>query len=111
MVSFAKLLRRMRGQVSIAELAEKAGVYPEALAKVEAGRLSPDEGMVRLILGRGLGLPREDVDRTGLGLRLYDLGLRDNDIRQLVIDVLQRRIPDAARAELKRLYRGYAGRG
>lgn len=107
MKSFGRLLRRLRGHTALEAVAALAHLDAEYLGLVEAGRITPDETRARHILTNGLALNRQDTDRLILGLQLYDLGLTDNDLRQLVIAAIQNQLPTAVRAELKRLYCRY----
>lgn len=110
MKSFAQLLRRMRGGLPLAELARRAKVPFVALERIATGEQIATEAQARQILGRGLELTPADVERVLLGLRLYDLGLRDNDVRQLVADEIHGLLPARMRARLFRLAREYSQR-
>jgi transcriptional regulator with XRE-family HTH domain len=105
MKSFGRLLRRLRGAIPLETVGERAGLAPEHLTQIEAGELPVEEASARHILRRGLDLPRSDVDRLLLGIQLYDLGLKDNEIRQLAIAVIRREVPAPIQEELKQLYR------
>ena len=105
--SFGRLLRRLRGRTPLSEVAARAGLNEEYLTNLEAGEVPVDETLARQILRDGLDLHRKDINRLILGLHLYDLGLKDNDLRQLVIALIRRELPAAVRAELKELYRRY----
>jgi hypothetical protein len=108
MKSFGRLLRRMRGTTPLETLATRTALDPAYLARLEAGRLAADEVLVRLILIRGFELDRSEADRVVLGIQLYDLGLRDNDLRQLTLDLILGTAPAGVRDEIRRLYRTYA---
>jgi transcriptional regulator with XRE-family HTH domain len=105
--SFGRLLRRLRGRTPLPELAARTGLEEPYLSQIETGAIVPDEAVVRQILHDGFQLDRKDIHRLILGLQLYDLGLKDNELRQLVIAVIRRELPAAARAELKEFYRRY----
>lgn len=106
--SFGKLIRRMRGKASLTTLAALTQLDASELEQVEAGA-PVTELTGRIILKRGFKLNKADSDRLILGLKLYDAGLHDNDIRQLVIDWMSDTMPSRTRAALRRLYRSYAG--
>jgi hypothetical protein len=108
MKSFGRLLRRMRGTTPLSTLATRTRFDEGYLASLEAGRRTADEFTVRHILSRGFELDNEDVSRLVLGIELYDLGLRDNDFRQLTIDLILKAVPARAREEIRRLYHRYA---
>lgn len=110
MKSFAQLLRRMRGKLPLQELARRARVPFGILERIAAGKQVPEEAQARQILRMGLELTPEDVERTLLGLRLYDLGLRDNGVRELVTDEILGRLPLPIRARLFRLAGEYESR-
>ncbi|HTE20977.1 MAG TPA: hypothetical protein VK689_21640 [Armatimonadota bacterium] len=106
--SFYRLLKRLRGTTPLAALAEQCGCDERLLARLEAGHRPVDEATARDLLRRGFGLAKRDIDRFILGIQLYDLGLRDNDLRQLVLDLLLKTAPENVREQLRRLYRNYA---
>lgn len=110
MKSFAQLLRRMCGRVPLTVLARRAQVPLQVLEGIAAGKQLPTESVARRILGRGLELSPEDVERTVLGVLLHDLGLRDNEVRQLVIAEILGTLPARFRARLFRLAREHAER-
>lgn len=105
--SFGRLLRTLRGVTPRAEIADRTRLDEPYLARIEGGRTLADEVMVRHILAKGFGLARIDVARLVLGLQLYDLGLRDPELRLLVVDLITKSIPVRVREELVALYRGY----
>lgn len=107
MKSFGRLLRRLRGQTPLSALAELARLAPEELERIEAGRVPVEEALARRILKDGFALKKPDIDRLLLGIQLYDLGLKDNDIRQLVIAVIGKELPAALQEELRQLYRRF----
>ena len=107
MKSFGKLLRKMRGPQSLAELAKRTTFDERYLLALEAGRQVPEEFVVRHILRRGFGLSQRDASRFVLGVQLYDLGLRDTDLRQLVIDLITKESPKKVPDQLRQIYRGY----
>jgi hypothetical protein len=74
---------------------------------VEAGQVLVEEKLAWQILRRGFDLPRPDADRLLLGIQLYDLGLKDNAIRQLVIAVIRKEMPADIQDELRQLYERY----
>jgi|SRR6266511_2490630 len=104
MKSFGRLLKRLRGQTSLETMAERAGLEADYLAQVEAGQILVEEKLARQILRRGFDLHRPDADRLLLGIQLYDLGLKDNAIRQLVIAVIRKETPADIQDELRQLY-------
>ncbi len=110
MKSFGRLLRKLRGTTSLTLLAERTALDVTYLASVEAGRRVADEFVVRHILTKGFALDRSDTQRLILGIQLYDLGLRDNELRQLVVDLILKTTPGKTREQLRTLYRGYADR-
>jgi transcriptional regulator with XRE-family HTH domain len=105
--SFGRLLRRLRGRTPLADIATRMDLHEPYLMEIETGAQRPDETLARRILREGFALPRKDIDRLILGLYLYDLGLKDNDLRQLVIALIRRELPPPARAQLKELARRY----
>src|SRR5438105_5388472 len=107
--SFGRLLRRLRGRTPLTTVAQQAQLEWDDLVRIEAGQAAVDERMARHILQRGLRLRRKDINRLLLGLKLYDLGLRDNDIRQLVIAVIRKELPRSVQDELRQLYRRATG--
>jgi hypothetical protein len=109
MKSFGRLLRRLRGQTPLPTLAAQAQLDPEELSQIEAGRVPVDEILARRILKEGFALKKPDIDRLILGIQLYDLGLKDNDLRQLVIAVIRKETPPSVEAALKELYRRSTG--
>ena len=108
MKSFGRLLRNLRGSTPLQTIATRTTLETGYLVHLETGRLVPDSFLARHILSHGFGLPREDVTRLVLGIELYDLGLRDNEVRQLVIDLIRKAAPATVRDQLHQLYRGYA---
>lgn len=108
MKSFGRLLRKLRGTTPLEELTMATKLEPGYLASIEAGRTVPEEVVARHILRQGLGLDRVETARVILGIQLYDLGLRDADFRQLVIDLILKSVPAPAREELRCLYRRYS---
>ena len=108
MKSFGRLLRKLRGTTSLATLAQRTALDESYLASVEAGRRVADEFVVRHILTKGFALDRGDTQRLVLGIQLYDLGLRDNDLRQLVVDLIMKTTPGKTREQLRAHYRRYA---
>jgi transcriptional regulator with XRE-family HTH domain len=108
MNSFGRLLRRLRGKTSLSTVAERAHLDELYLVQVEEGDVAVDVATARQILQQGFGLNRPDTDRLILGIQLYDLGLKENDLRQLVIDLIRKETPPPIRTEIKQLYRRYA---
>jgi hypothetical protein len=108
MKSFGRLLRRLRGKTPLLTIARRSQLAADYLGNVEAGQVPIDETMARHILRHGFDLHRQDTNRLILGLKLYDLGLKENDLRQLVIGLIRKELPPAARTELKQWYRRYA---
>jgi hypothetical protein len=106
--SFGRLLRRLRGKTPLETIGQAAALDPVYLDHLERTQVLVDLTMARHILQRGLGLPRGDANRLILGLQLYDLGLKDNELRQLVIAAIRKELPISTRTELKQLYRRYA---
>lgn len=98
----------MRGTAPLDLIAARTALDTGYLASLEAGRHVADEFVARLILKGGFKLEEQDVTRLILGVQLYDLGLREHDLRQLVIDIIQKRTPPQVREEVRRLYRSYA---
>jgi hypothetical protein len=105
MKSFGRLLKRLRGTTSLEQLSERTGRTPEELTQIEAGQLAVDEREARQLLKQSFALPRTDVDRLLLGIQLYDLGLKDNELRQLVIALIRKELPTAIQDSLRELYR------
>lgn len=110
MKSFGRLLRKMRGSTSLTEIADRTTLDESYLARVEGGRAVADEFVVRHILAKAFDLERRDITRVVLGIQLYDLGLRDSDLRQLTVDLITQDAPTKVRERAKQLYREYAGR-
>jgi len=106
--SFGKLLKRLRGKHSLSQIAERSDLDADYLANVETGRPLIDVALARTILERGFELDPLDVTRLILGVQLYDLGLTDNDFRQLTIDLMLKLTPKEVRSEVRRLYRSYS---
>jgi hypothetical protein len=106
--SFGRVLRKMRGTTSLEELAARTGIEAPRLAYVESGRLTADEWLARLILRQGFELEKPDIDRLILGIELYDLGLRDNEVRQLLVDFISKTAPTHLGERLRELYRSYS---
>lgn len=111
MKSFGRLVRTMRGQVPRAEIAERAGLEEAYLEDIESGRITPDERVASRLLRLGFALDTAETRRAILGIQLYDLGLKDNEIRQLVVDVMLGAAPEGVRQQLRRLYARYATDG
>lgn len=105
MKSFGRLLRRLRGRTPLPEVAQRMRLAAHELTEIEAGRVPVDRATARRLLRRGFALPRPDVERLILGVELYDLGLKNNEIRQLVIAVIRNELPDSLCQELQGLYR------
>lgn len=108
MRSFGRLLRRLRGTTSLEELARKTALEESYLAGVEAGKRVAEEVIVRHILRTGFALSVRDTTRLVLGIQLYELGLRDNEIRQLVVDLITREVTEAVRERVRLAYRSYS---
>lgn len=100
-------MRRLRDQTPLEEIAARGGLDLDLLQNVEAGRKPVDEFLARQILADGFGLEAPDIDRLIVGVRLYDLGLRDNAIRPLIADVILKTVPATVRRELQEIYRRY----
>jgi hypothetical protein len=109
MKSFGRLLRRLRGTTPLATIAKRTTFDEGYLASLESGRRVADEFTARHVLARGFELDKSDVTRVILGVQLYDIGLRDPDFRQLVVDLVVKKTPAPVRDKLRRLYRSYAG--
>src|SRR4051794_19674563 len=109
MKSFGRLLRRLRGKTPLATIAQRCQLDLPDLEDVEAGRVLLDEMMTRTILRAGFDLHRQDINRLILGVQLYDLGLKDNDTRQLVIAWIRKELPPLVRDEVKTLPRRITG--
>jgi hypothetical protein len=109
MKSFGRLLRRLRGKTPLATIAQRSQLDAQFLENVEAGQVFLDETMAHTLLRHGFDLHPKDTNRLLLGVQLYDLGLKDNDIRQLVIALIRKELPPPVRDELKRLSRGITG--
>jgi len=77
------------------------------LRAIETRRKPVDEALARQILTEGFALDPLDTERLIIGVRLYDLGLRDNAIRPLVADVILKTVPDSIRRQLRHLYISY----
>lgn len=105
MKSFGRLLRRLRGQTPLTALAPLTRLAREELERIEAGRERVDEALARRLLKDGFALKKPDIDRLILGIQLYDLGLKDNEIRQLVIAVIGKELSEALQDELRQLCR------
>jgi transcriptional regulator with XRE-family HTH domain len=108
MKSFGRLLQKLRGPLTLSALARRTALDEHYLAGLETGRQTPDEFVVRHILTRGFGLDQPDTTRFVLGLQLYDLGLRDTDLRQLVVDLITKESPKKVVEQLRRIYRSYS---
>lgn len=106
--SFALLLRRVQGNLTLEEIARRAHLALPLLEQITSGQREPDEAQARQILTRGLEMEPEDVERALLGLRLYELGLRDNDVRQLIADEIRGVLPVRLRSRLFRVADEYA---
>lgn len=111
MRSFGRLLRKMRGVTPLSTIAKRTAVDEGYLLSVERGQIIADELLVRQILRQGFDLDKHDTTRVVLGIALYDLGLRDSDLRQLVIDLITRDTPAGVRERAKRLFRSYTDAG
>jgi hypothetical protein len=109
MKSFGRLLRRLRGKTPLATIAHRCQLDLQYLENVEAGRVLLDETMARTILRDGFDLHRQDINRLVLGVQLYDLGLKDNDLRRLVIAWIRKELPPPVRDEVKQLSRRITG--
>jgi hypothetical protein len=109
MKSFGRLLRRLRGKTPLATIALRSQLDLQYLEAVEAGQVPPDEPMARTILRDGFALHRQDINRLVLGVQLYDLGLKDNNFRQLIIAWIRKELSPPIRDELKRLSRRITG--
>lgn len=110
MKSFGRLLRKLRGTTPLATLAAQTRFEEGYLAGLETGRQVADEFVARHILSRGFDLSKPEVTRVVLGIQLYDLGLRDNDFRQLTIDLILKAVPARTREAIRGLYHDYGGR-
>jgi transcriptional regulator with XRE-family HTH domain len=108
MKSFGPLLRKLRGPVSQPEMARRLGISEGYLSKLETGRKVPAEARAHALLCLGFALPPKEATRLLLDVQLADHGLRDPELRQLVIDLIQKRMPSVVRRELRQLYRRYA---
>jgi hypothetical protein len=107
MPSFGRILKKMRRSVSLVDLSERTGYAVAILEGIELRRMPANELQAREILARGFSLERADVDRLILGLKLYELGLKDNDFRLLTIDVIRDELPIATRDAIRKLYLDY----
>ena len=86
--TFGRLLKRLRGETPLIAVADQCGVDSTFLRTIEEGRRPIDEASARRILVKGFAMERQDIAKAILGLQLYDLGLRDNQLRLLVIDAI-----------------------
>ena len=112
MESFGKLLRNLRGATSLEAISDRTGLSARYLAKVEAGEVVVDEEAARQIIRSGFGLPVADEEHLILGIQLYDLGLRDNTLRQIIIAIIRKEAPASATRVLCKAYRDLPdGRG
>jgi hypothetical protein len=111
--SFSKLLRHLsrHGAVPMEQVAERTGFDLRYLRNLVERRQIADELVARHILKTGFRMEEPDVDQLILGIQLFDLGLRDNEFRQLVIDLIRKTTPVPVREQLRRLYRSYAEGG
>jgi len=107
MKSFGRLLRLMRGTTPRAEIAARAQVDAAYLEALETGRVTADEQVAHHLLRHGFQLDPDEARRAVLGIQLFDLGLKDNELRQLVLDVILNTVPDAIRQQLHTLYQSY----
>lgn len=107
MLSFGRLLRRLRGETPLRTVAQRAGISPGYLSNVEAGRRVPSERRARQILRRGLLLGPKEADRALLEAHLLDHGLRAKGLRELVLDLAGGHVPEPVRRELLALYRSH----
>lgn len=108
MKSFGKLLRKLRGQIPLEEIGRKAFIPLDYLRAIERGDEVADQKLAARILTDAFALSSVDTRRLLVGIELYDLGLRDPEIRQLVADVIARRTPPKVVEALRRLYLGYS---
>lgn len=104
MRSFGSLLKRLRGTMQAQALARRLGMPKSYIANIEAGRKTPSERQARRILEHGFGLTGDEADRCLLHVLLFDYGVRDEPVREVLIDLIERakRDPDPG-GELERL--------
>lgn len=110
MKSFGRLLRQMRGTIPVARIAEQAGIDAGYLRSVENGQHVMPEILAYEILRQVFELTEREALRVLLGLQLYDLGLTDNELRQLVVDLVRKEVPKPIEEQLRKIYRRYAPR-
>jgi hypothetical protein len=105
--SFYRLLKRLRGSTPLQVVAARSELDEALLHGIEAGRRPVDEALARHILLKGFALDPLDTQRLILGVRLFDLGLRDNLVRPLIADVILKTVPAKTQRQLRQLYRDY----
>ena len=105
--SFYRLLRRLRGDTPLQIIAARCELEEAFLRGIEAGRTRVDEAIASHILLKGFELDPLDTRRLVLGVRLFDLGLRDNAIRPLIADVILNTAPAKIRRQLRQIYLDY----
>lgn len=105
MQSFRKLFRQMRASTPLATIAEYTGLSPDYLLRIEEGRLVVDAETASNLLLKGFGLTEAEVHRLILGVQLYDLGLRNADMRKIVTDLIRKEAPAGAAGALRETYR------
>lgn len=105
---FHLLLRRLRGTTPVEVIAARCEYPASTLRILERNRRPVTILEARYLLERGFELDRRDVDRLIVGIRLYDVGLRDNAIRALSTDSVLGTIPNRVRHQLRELYGSYS---
>jgi len=111
MKSFGRLLRQMRGTTPVEQIAQQARIDPGYLRSVESGYRVVDQIVAYELLRKVFELDDREARRTMLGIQLYDLGLRDGELRQLVIDLIRGETPRAIQEQLRKAYRRYGNSG
>jgi len=100
----------MRGTTPLKQIARKTRLDVSCLQSLETGRVLPDTALARRVLRRAFDVDQENAARLVLGLQLYDLGLRDNELRQLVIALIRKAIPERDQEEIRGIYRRHLTR-
>ena len=89
MKSFGSLLKRLRADEPLSLLVDRLGVPKSYIVNLEAGRKKPTEKQARRILKVGFGLTEDEASRCILHVLLFDYGVHDEPVRDILIEVIE----------------------